>query len=69
MSVTGGKFFSKQKVSYAAGAPRARDHGQVFIFEKRVNENEMNISLVIDGEQFASNYGYEIMAADINNDG
>ncbi|KAF5285911.1 hypothetical protein FQA39_LY04372 [Lamprigera yunnana] len=69
MSVTAGKFFATHNVSYAAGAPRSQDHGQVFIFHKQIGELEMEVKFAINGEQFASNFGYEILAADFNNDG
>ncbi|KAF5288330.1 hypothetical protein FQR65_LT12064 [Abscondita terminalis] len=69
MSVTAGKFFDTHNVSYAAGAPRSQDHGQVYIFNKHIGELEMEVKFAINGEQFASNFGYEIIAADFNNDG
>ncbi|KAK4874709.1 hypothetical protein RN001_014069 [Aquatica leii] len=69
MSVTAGKFFDTHNVSYAAGAPRSQDHGQVYIFNKHLGELEMEVKFAINGEQFASNFGYEILAADFNNDG
>lgn len=69
MSVTGGKFLSKNLTSYAAGAPRSHHHGQVYIFNKRSSDKPMEIALIIDGDQFASSFGYEIISADLNNDG
>ncbi|KAK5640776.1 hypothetical protein RI129_009323 [Pyrocoelia pectoralis] len=69
MSVTAGRFFDNHNISYAAGAPRANDHGQVYIFNKQLTELEMVVEFAIDGKQFASNFGYEILAADYNNDG
>ncbi|XP_018575072.1 integrin alpha-PS1-like [Anoplophora glabripennis] len=42
--------------------------GQVYFFEK-YNNTELNISLIITDEQFASSFGYEMLAADVNNDG
>lgn len=69
MSVTGGKYLSKNVISYAAGAPRSHHHGQIFIFNKAGGDKPMNIELIIDGAQFASNFGYEILSTDINNDG
>lgn len=67
MSVTGGRYFGNH-MSYVAGAPRANDHGQVVIFSK-AQTNEMAIDQIIDGEQFASNFGYELITADVNGDG
>ncbi|KRT85352.1 hypothetical protein AMK59_1735 [Oryctes borbonicus] len=69
MSVTGGKFFNKTYNTYAAGAPRSNHHGQVFFFNKLTSDRPMNIVLIIDGEQFGSSFGYEILCADLNNDG
>ncbi|KAI4457290.1 integrin alpha [Holotrichia oblita] len=69
MSVTGGKFFNKTLKTYAAGAPRSHHHGQIFFFNKLSSDKPMNIVLIIDGEQFGSSFGYEILSADLNNDG
>lgn len=69
MSVTAGKFFNRKETYYASGAPRSHRNGQVFFFKKTNNEVEMNITLIISGEKFASNFGYEILATEINNDG
>ena len=68
MSVGGGHFFNSSIYTYISGAPRSKMKGQVYFFEKYNNE-ELNISLIITGEQFASSFGYELLAADINNDG
>ncbi|XP_018318940.1 integrin alpha-PS1-like, partial [Agrilus planipennis] len=69
MSVTAGRFFREHPLSYAGGAPRSKDYGQVYILNTLKNQLQMNISLVLDGEQIASSFGYEILAADVNNDG
>ncbi|KAJ8911157.1 hypothetical protein NQ315_008342 [Exocentrus adspersus] len=68
MSVGGGHFFNKNIYSYVSGAPRSKMKGQVYFFEK-YNSEELNISLIITGEQFASSFGYELLATDVNNDG
>jgi integrin alpha 7 len=70
MSVTGGRYFG-QYMSYASGAPRSADHGQVIIFSKGnpPNTNPIPLKKVLDGEQFASAFGYELATADINGDG
>ncbi|XP_069676356.1 integrin alpha-PS1 isoform X2 [Periplaneta americana] len=69
MSVTAGKFFGN-KIAYAAGAPRANGTGQVVIFtKKRPSENPMAVQLILNGEQFASSFGYELTSADVNGDG
>lgn len=67
MSVTGGRFFSLN-YSFAAGAPRSMGHGQVVIFTKYSKINPINVTMILEGEQFASNFGYEMMTADINGD-
>ncbi|KAG5899741.1 hypothetical protein JTB14_006079 [Gonioctena quinquepunctata] len=68
MSVAGGHFFSKTEYTYISGAPRSKMMGEVYFFKKYNNE-EFNISLIITGEQFASSFGYEVLAVDVNNDG
>ncbi|XP_012263310.2 integrin alpha-PS1 isoform X2 [Athalia rosae] len=67
MSVAVGKFFG-DAISYAAGAPRSNGTGQVVLLSKLDKQAEMNVDLILDGEQFASSYGYEIMSADVNGD-
>ncbi|XP_022916871.1 integrin alpha-PS1 isoform X2 [Onthophagus taurus] len=70
MSVTGGYFLSNKKKSYAAGAPRSQDHGQVYFFDKPLQRDKpMDISLIIDGDQFGSNFGYTILSTDLDNNG
>lgn len=66
MAVTGGRYFG-ERMSYAAGAPRSNGHGQVVIFNK-ANRNPIPVQMVIEGEQFASSFGYELTTADINGD-
>lgn len=70
MAVTGGRYYSAN-MSYAAGAPRSNDNGQVIIFSKIYpvpTDRIMHVSQTINGEQFASNFGYEMITADINGD-
>lgn len=67
MSVAVGKFFGAGVV-YAAGAPRSNGTGQVILFTRHETKPDMEISLILDGEQFASSYGYEITSADVNGD-
>lgn len=69
MSVTGGRYFN-QNMSYATGAPRANGHGQVFVFSKSKSFDhiDMIISITLEGEQFASSFGYELATADVNGD-
>ncbi|XP_023169048.1 integrin alpha-PS1 [Drosophila hydei] len=66
MAVTGGRYFG-EKMSYAAGAPRSNGHGQVVIFDK-ANTSPIPVHMIIDGEQFASSFGYELTTVDINGD-
>ncbi|CAG9561864.1 unnamed protein product [Danaus chrysippus] len=75
MSVSGANFFGSE-ASYAAGAPRAHGTGQVVLFSKRVisdwtrnDVNILNFTLVLNGEQFGSSFGYEVASADVNGDG
>ncbi|XP_017052130.2 LOW QUALITY PROTEIN: integrin alpha-PS1 [Drosophila ficusphila] len=65
MSVTGGRFFGQ--MSYAAGAPRSKGHGQVVIFDKS-NDNPIPVHSILDGEQFGSSFGYELATVDVNGD-
>ncbi|XP_055683424.1 integrin alpha-PS1 isoform X1 [Lutzomyia longipalpis] len=70
MAVTGGRYFGSH-MSYAAGAPRSAGHGQVMIFSKGnpPTSNPINLTATLDGEQFASSFGYELATADVNGDG
>ncbi|XP_059476549.1 integrin alpha-PS1 isoform X2 [Neocloeon triangulifer] len=68
MSVAAGNFYSK-KIGFAAGAPRDNGTGRVVIVpEVRDGVNPMQIHAQLSGEQFASSFGYELAAADINGD-
>lgn len=67
MSVTGGHFFGKH-MSYAAGAPRSTGTGQVIIFRKEGKNLNMKVEEYLQGEQFASSFGYEVITADLNGD-
>lgn len=67
MSVTVGNFFGKG-LAYAAGAPRSNGTGQVIILTRQDFRPDMDVTLTLDGEQFASSFGYEIAAADVNGD-
>ncbi|CAH0564669.1 unnamed protein product [Brassicogethes aeneus] len=69
MSVTGGKFFDKNRYTYVSGAPRSNYTGQVYFFEKNQGQEILNISMILNGESFASSFGYEMLAVDIDNDG
>lgn len=68
MSVTAGQYFGP-RMAYAAGAPRASGSGQVVLFTKlRPTVTIMDVLLILNGEQFASSFGYEVATADINGD-
>lgn len=67
MSVAVGNFFGNG-LSYAAGAPRSNGAGQVVLLLRRDFKPDMDVALILDGEQFASSYGYEIASADVNGD-
>lgn len=68
--MTGGHFFGKH-MSYVAGAPRANGTGQVVIYKKNgknMRHEIMKMEDILQGEQFASSFGYEVIAADLNGD-
>ncbi|XP_058799124.1 integrin alpha-PS1 isoform X2 [Phymastichus coffea] len=67
MSVTVGDFF-KSGMAYGAGAPRSNGTGQVILFARHLQRPEMEVKLVLNGEQFASSFGYELASADVNGD-
>ncbi|KAK3914130.1 Integrin alpha-PS1 [Frankliniella fusca] len=67
MSVTGGHFLGKH-MTYVSGAPRANGSGQVVFFRKDGKNMTMKTELVLQGEQFASSFGYEVISADLNGD-
>jgi integrin alpha 7 len=69
MSVTGGRFFDRKVLTYVSGAPRSNLVGQVFFFDKTKSIEELGIHLIINGTQFGSSFGYEILAVDIDQDG
>ena len=74
-SVASGNFFpNKQAETYVAGAPRSQTTGEVIFFERSKGSNgqldsQMKILSRLKGETFASGFGYELAAADINGDG
>lgn len=68
MAVTSGKFFGNE-TSFVGGAPRGNGSGQVVFFQKYKMEATFLVQLVLNGEQFASSYGFSLASLDINNDG
>ncbi|KAL3273851.1 hypothetical protein HHI36_015277 [Cryptolaemus montrouzieri] len=69
MSSEGGRFFGKNKINLVSGAPRSKNIGEVIFFDQILHEPFMEVKLRLRGDQFASSFGYEILATDINNDG
>lgn len=68
MSVTAAKF-NGDKYIYVGGAPRSENHGQVLLFEKSSSPVQvMEVLKTLDGEQFASGFGYQVAIADVNGD-
>lgn len=68
MSVAAAKFYG-DKYIYVGGAPRSQNHGQVLLFEKSSRPAmPMDLKIILDGEQFASGFGYQVATADINGD-
>ena len=73
MAVTAGNFLPSSRncgefLSYAVGAPRSNGTGQVVIFVKCHSEL-LSVQLVFTGDNFASQFGYALTTADVNNDG
>lgn len=66
--MTAGHFFGNY-MSYVGGAPRADTTGQVVFFSReRIGMSLLRVDLILKGEMFASSFGYEVLAIDINND-
>jgi hypothetical protein len=75
MSVTAGYFLGDKTTVYVAGAPRNQETGQVILYTKPEHVGQpsqedrfLKEYLIISGEQIASNFGYEVIAADVNGD-
>ena len=73
MAVTSGNFLPTSRncgeyLSYAVGAPRSNGTGQVVIFVKCHSEL-LKVQLVLSGDNFASQFGYALTTADVDNDG
>ena len=82
MSVVSGKMINN-RMTYITGAPRSNGTGQVLLFTKRQASDrrsyfgrlidsksspELVKELVLDGEQFASSFGYTLAVLDLNGD-
>jgi len=70
MSVKIGKVLGGRK-TYIAGAPRAKEIGQVLLFQKDEKTTWLTIqpNHYLTGDQFGSLFGYDIAIADFNSDG
>lgn len=68
MAVTSGRFINNQ-TTFVAGAPRSNGTGKVVFFGKDKGSSMLQTALVLDGEQFASSFGYSLASLDLNNDG
>lgn len=74
MSLAAGYFIGDKITVYVTGAPRANETGQVVLFTKNtdsigtINNLYLREYLIIGGEQIASNFGYEVIGADVNGD-
>lgn len=68
MSVTTGRFFNG-KQSFVGGAPRSNGTGQVVFFSKKRNDVVFEVQLILNGDRFASSFGYSLTSVDINSDG
>ena len=71
MSVSAGYFLGDNTTVYVAGAPRNHQTGEVILFTKLGYSSSNRLlqeRLIIKGEQIASNFGYEVIGADVNGD-
>ncbi|XP_071512527.1 integrin alpha-PS1-like isoform X2 [Panulirus ornatus] len=67
-SVTAGHFFGNY-MSYVGGAPRSNGTGQVVFFSReKIGNSLLRVDLILNGEMFASSFGFEVLAVDINGD-
>ncbi|XP_042235673.1 integrin alpha-PS1-like isoform X1 [Homarus americanus] len=67
-SVAAGHFFGNY-MSYVGGAPRSNETGQVVFFSReRIGVSQLRVDLTLNGEMFASSFGFEVLAVDINGD-
>ncbi|KAJ6219410.1 hypothetical protein RDWZM_005222 [Blomia tropicalis] len=69
MSVTSGDFFDKKKLTFAGGAPRSNGTGQVILYTKNLGKNLFDLRGILQGEQFASSFGYSMTSLDCDGDG
>ncbi|XP_064455272.1 integrin alpha-PS1-like [Ornithodoros turicata] len=67
MAVAAGKFYDNT-MTYVAGAPRSNGTGRVVFFMKGP-DSVLYTRATLEGEQFASSFGYSLTSLDINKDG
>uniref|UniRef100_A0A146L1L1 Integrin alpha-PS1 n=1 Tax=Lygus hesperus TaxID=30085 RepID=A0A146L1L1_LYGHE len=67
MAVTAADFFGNG-IAYAAGAPRSDGTGQVILFNRKLAVTMMTTQMVLSGDMYTSNFGYELATADVNGD-
>ncbi|XP_078490754.1 integrin alpha-6 isoform X2 [Ciona intestinalis] len=58
-------------INYVAGAPRANDTGSVVVFEKEEDgvAKVLTMKEILQGENLASSFGYDVKVVDITGDG
>uniref|UniRef100_H2Z1C3 Uncharacterized protein n=1 Tax=Ciona savignyi TaxID=51511 RepID=H2Z1C3_CIOSA len=66
-SVDTGRLYG-QFVNYVAGAPRANDTGSVVVFEKEEQAKVLAMKEILQGENLASSFGYDVKVVDITGD-
>ncbi len=69
MSVSSGDFLEDKKLTYAGGAPRSNGTGQVIFYSKDLGKNLFDHRGTLQGEQFASSFGYSMTTLDCDGDG
>ncbi|UXI15735.1 serine/threonine-protein kinase/endoribonuclease IRE1-like [Sarcoptes scabiei] len=67
MSVASGDFFG-DKLIIASGAPRSNGTGQVIFYNKDSRKIEFDLRGILNGEQFASSFGYSMTSLDCDGD-
>lgn len=67
MAIAYGRFFSPSKMSFAVGAPRYKEYGRVLLYES-IKELKPKSIKTLETLETGSNFGYEIISADVNGD-
>ena len=68
MSVEIGNIIGNRK-TFIAGAPRARNTGQVLLFAPTSDGMTVTPQHYLSGEQFGSGFGYDVVVSDFDSDG